>query len=671
MAHYWLPDATSGTGTGNWSATGATGHWADDAVGTNLGKAAPGSGDDVFFGAAAFNGAGQIVTVDAAASCLSMDWTGATNNPTLSFSSFTLNIYGNVTLVAGMTIIKSSATQSAFTIKGNCILTSNGVTIVSNSTSRTAILIPNNVSLDLADALSLSILTISNGTFDSNSFLVTASSILINPTTPTTLTLGNSTVNVSGTGWTYSGTNLTVTANTATINITGTGALAAGAVDYNGADFNLNGTDHTVSGTFTCATLTRNGTATNANTVTFTSGTTVTCTDLSLIGNSRANQLLAQSSTLGTAATLTVTNAPTFTNVDLMDLTLTNACNGSATTGDAGGNTGVTFTAAAAQTYTDTGDSKASTAANWTSRIPLVGIDDVTIGASITYDMPRMGKSISITAGTTTLSQATAIYGSFTLASGVTYTTGGTNYNEFRGRAAYTLTTNGRALRGFLLYAPNGTYALQDDLNSLIHIILYNGSFNVNSKNITTAIFLEGTGYNGTLTLGGGTITLSGTSAGAKLTLLSTSTLNAGTSTIILTNSGANAQTFAGGGLTYNNVTVTGAGTYTLTITGDNTFEKIINDSSVAVKTITLTPASIQTIRALRVFSTTANVAVFNTGGAAATVKGHRGYCELNHVNLTSIVAGEKYKYYAGENSTDGTGNTNWVFGHKARTEVD
>lgn len=30
MAHYWLPDATSGTGTGNWSATGATGHWADD-----------------------------------------------------------------------------------------------------------------------------------------------------------------------------------------------------------------------------------------------------------------------------------------------------------------------------------------------------------------------------------------------------------------------------------------------------------------------------------------------------------------------------------------------------------------------------------------------------------------------------------------------------------------
>ena len=36
-----LPDATSGSGTGNWSATGATGHWADDAGGTNLGKAAP------------------------------------------------------------------------------------------------------------------------------------------------------------------------------------------------------------------------------------------------------------------------------------------------------------------------------------------------------------------------------------------------------------------------------------------------------------------------------------------------------------------------------------------------------------------------------------------------------------------------------------------------------
>ncbi len=127
----------------------------------------------------------------------------------------------------------------------------------------------------------------------------------------------------------------------------------------------------------------------------------------------------------------------------------------------------------------------------------------------------------------------------------------------------------------------------------------------------------------------------------------------------------------AGGGLTYNHVRVEGAGAYTLTISGNNTFEKLRNDSSVAVKTILLTPGSTQTIRNLQVFSSAANVAVFNTGGAAATIQKHRGYCELNHVDLTAIVAAEKYRYYAGNNSTDGTGNTNWIFTHKVRPEVE
>ena len=176
-----------------------------------------------------------------------------------------------------------------------------------------------------------------------------------------------------------------------------------------------------------------------------------------------------------------------------------------------------------------------------------------------------------------------------------------------------------------------------------------------------------------------GTLTLNGNAAGNRLTVGGTASKLACLSfagnhvdfstplTIVMTNAGAGATTFAGNGQTYPHVRVEGAGAYALTITGDNTFEKLRNDSSVAVKTITLTPASTQTIRRLQGFSSAANVGVLNTGGAAATIKGHRGYCELNHVNLTNIVATEKYRYYAGNNSTDGGGNTNWIFTHKAR----
>ncbi len=122
MAHYWLPDATSNTGTGNWSATGATGHWADDAAGTNLGKAAPGTTDNVFFGASAFNGAGQVVTVDATASCKNMDWTGATNSPTLAGSQ-NFNFYDNVTFISAMVITYNGN----FSPKGNVNLNMGGL----------------------------------------------------------------------------------------------------------------------------------------------------------------------------------------------------------------------------------------------------------------------------------------------------------------------------------------------------------------------------------------------------------------------------------------------------------------------------------------------------------------------------------------------------------------
>ncbi|MCD4698774.1 MAG: hypothetical protein K8S16_21290, partial [Bacteroidales bacterium] len=91
--YYWVG------GTGNWS--DHANHWATTSGGATFHTQAPGQFDNVYFDAGSFSGAGEIVTIDAAAICADMDWTGATNTPALAGSS-NLSIYGSMTLIAGM-----------------------------------------------------------------------------------------------------------------------------------------------------------------------------------------------------------------------------------------------------------------------------------------------------------------------------------------------------------------------------------------------------------------------------------------------------------------------------------------------------------------------------------------------------------------------------------------
>jgi len=219
--------------------------------------------------------------------------------------------------------------------------------------------------------------------------------------------------------------------------------------------------------------------------------------------------------------------------------------------------------------------------------------------------------------------------------------------------------------------------------------VRYSGS-NLTVTANTATIKIAGTGelaggnvdYNGaTFELNGTAHTVSGTATINNLDIVNSATitcsggwtttvsgtLTARSSTFVVTGDDSTGLTFAGGGHEYNNVIVEGAGDYALTITGSNTFNAFHVDTSEAAKTLTIDPGSTQTIRKLTTSSTATNVTTIQTGGASATIQGHRGYCELNHVDLTSIVVGEKYRYYAGDNSTDGGGNTNWICTRKVR----
>lgn len=110
--YYWVG------GSGNWS--DYANHWATTSGGSTFHTSVPGVDGNVFFDANSFNAASQSVTVDEEADCLDMDWTGATNFPTIIADGHDLNIYGSLTLISDMTTdideIDFEATTTGHTI---------------------------------------------------------------------------------------------------------------------------------------------------------------------------------------------------------------------------------------------------------------------------------------------------------------------------------------------------------------------------------------------------------------------------------------------------------------------------------------------------------------------------------------------------------------------------
>ncbi|TAH27128.1 MAG: hypothetical protein EAZ07_02530 [Cytophagales bacterium] len=95
---YWVG------GTGNWNNPN---NWSLSSGGAP-GACPPTLVDDVNFDANSFTAAGQTVTINVnPASCKSMNWTGATNNPSLVSTDSPMNalsIYGSLTMISNMNI---------------------------------------------------------------------------------------------------------------------------------------------------------------------------------------------------------------------------------------------------------------------------------------------------------------------------------------------------------------------------------------------------------------------------------------------------------------------------------------------------------------------------------------------------------------------------------------
>ena len=400
-------------------------------------------------------------------------------------------------------------------------------------------------------------------------------------------------------------------------------------------------------------------------------GSSLTLNGQTVSGNSATNRVLIRTNTIGTTYTITNTTG-TFANADFRDITLSAAADLSAITGnsgDCGGNTGITFTTAATQTYTG-GTGNWSTAGLWTSRVPLPQ-DDVSMagvtGGTITADMPRLGKSIDWTgaSGTPTFvySMAGTFYGSWTLISAMTYTP--TVGLTAEGRGSFNFTSAGKVHTGTVIQMVGGTLTFQDaqsfTFSATSNITLNNGTVNGNNFNITVGIMQTSSTAARALNMGSGTWTENGTGNIWFFSSVTNLTLNAETSTIFFSNTGTSSKTFVGGGLTYNDLKIAGGGTGEVIITGANTFNRIYTDGG-GTKSITLPGSTTTTILSGQGLGNGTNVITFTASAGSATVSKASGKVRWNYVSLTNIPSTGGAVFYAGINSTDGGGNTGWIF---------
>lgn len=298
--------------------------------------------------------------------------------------------------------------------------------------------------------------------------------------------------------------------------------------------------------------------------------------------------------------------------------------------------------------------------------------------------------NVNFTTGTYTLSQASnnvykdlnftgfsgtltnlarTIYGNLTIpASGGTYGAG-INATTFAATSGtQVLTTNGRTLDFPITKIGAGNLQLTDDLTvgSSRTFTLTNGTFNANNKNVNVGLFSSNNTNTRTITMGSGLWTLSGTGTLWDLADTTNLTFNKNTANIVLSDTSTSARTFAGGGLTYNNLTIGGStGISTLTLTGSNIFNTLSSTKTVA-HTLNLTSGTTTTVTTFGITGTSGNVVTLksSTTGSQATLSQSAGTVSVSYMNITDLNAtgGAVWQAYTSNNNVDGGNNIGWLF---------
>ena len=604
----------------------------------------------------------------------------------------------NLSLNASQTIYGNWANGSGTTLLSSNNLTFSGrntqtITCAGKAFSGGIFVDSYGGSVELADALSLgsNTLTVTNGTFDTKNYNVTAGIFNSVNTNVRTINLGSSTITLNqAQGWTFTtSTNATLNSGTSQISSTTSNyGFAGGGLTYYNVSMtstSVGQSDITGANTFNNLTITAPASA-GLTQCTLAANQIVNGT-LTCAGTTAVRRIFVRSSVLGTARTLTV-GTLSATDCDFRDITMAGAAAGSSPTraGDCGGNTSITFPAAktvywnlaGAQNWSATGWCPSSGGTPDINQFPLAqdtAVFDNTgsVTGTITIDaawnigtFDASARSIAMTLTTST--NTPTVYGNWLFGTGVT-SSSTAGAITFGGRSTQTITSNGVTFScPITVNSSTGTVQLAAALTlaSNLTLTLTSGTFDAVTYNVTTGLFNNNSASVATvLKMGSGTWTLSGTG-----TVWNTGTLTfyKGTANIVLSDTSTTARTFSAGTLSYNKLTIGGAtGISTLTINGNGSqFTELASTKTVA-HTILLPSSFNITFGKWSVTGTAGNVVTVGPNSAstvytiiiAGAATSGIDYLSISYCTLSSTSPGE---FYVGVNSTNTIGNTNVIF---------
>jgi hypothetical protein len=339
--------------------------------------------------------------------------------------------------------------------------------------------------------------------------------------------------------------------------------------------------------------------------------------------------------------------------------------------GDCGGNSGITFTTAATQTWTDADGGNWNDAGNWSGRVPLPQ-DDCNLGIAfnesktVTPNMARLGKNITFAGATWTTALTlgtgiTTLFGSLTFASGMTVTTSPNSF-IFRNFTPATLTTNGVDFRRAITIVSYSTISLSDNLTATGNTVsIREGTFDTNGY--VCAI--------NTFTFAGGTANL----RNETHTLTGNITTNGGNviGNYTLKYIGSRAGAGAVGGtadFNLNKLWIDDDGLGGLTgfsfLSAGNINE--FKDTTPIAHILSFKAGGTYTFGKFDVNGSAGNLVTIQSGTVSAPstdvhylVKKTRGETVSNYLNVNESIARPTKAWFAG-NSTDGGGNNGWIF---------
>jgi hypothetical protein len=577
-----MPDRYWVGGTASWDGTAGT-KWSATSGGPG-GETVPTTADAVFFTNLS-TGTCTIATGNTGAA--SINCTGFAGTIT---GTAAITVAGSVTLVAAMT----------YTHTGTMTFTGTGTLTTAGKTFSGVTVSGSGITLTLGDALNLfsRSLTVTQGTFTTASFNMTAGTLASSNANVRTINLGSSTLTLSSSSNTIdfsTSTNLTFNAGSSQINLTGGAGpdiLVGTGVTFNNVSFTNatpSATSGAINGANTFANLTIAATASaGLKPYLFNSSQTITGT-LTCAGSSATSRVFIASNLTGTAQTLTV-GAISANDCDFRDITLAGAGSPTSPTraGDCGGNSGITFPAAktvyrVGTNTTWAGSSSWALMSNGTgadTNFPLAQ-DTAVIDQStaltgtlsiIQYNIGSLDASTRTTGITLSHENIATRYGSYKLGSGVTIS--GTSTQTFSGRATMDFESAGKTITfPITADAPGGTFRLIGALTATNSFNVTRGTLDLNGVTLTATIFNSGNSNVRTLAFGSaGNITVTNPATvwnsglSTNLTVTGTPTVNVTNATASGTAVTVNSTGFSEGASISFNFT---GGTYSLTITGN------------------------------------------------------------------------------------------------------